>query len=194
MQKIMQEIDTASGITEFENLVTFVDPSSFKMTYSGSPSAVEKKILDGINNGSSAGKNIWHLLRDEEFSKELLLEYFIENLQQQKLSPTYDSTYEYNFEGINATFDMRTVKVEDVEHGISNSLKGSIKGFSSDFTMSSKSISMPKDNEFHTLYSVGFMRNFLDYNIEQNSQWRNFKADRSKYRQGFTFGFRLLDL
>lgn len=89
---------------------------------------------------------------------------------------------------------MRTVKVEDVEHGISNSLKGSIKGFSSDFTMSSKGISMPKDNEFHTLYSVGFMRNFLDYNIEQNSQWKNFKADRSKYRQGFTFGFRLIDL
>jgi len=42
----------------------FVDPSSFKMTYSGSPTAAEKKILDGINNGSTAGKSIWHLLRD----------------------------------------------------------------------------------------------------------------------------------
>lgn len=123
----------------------------------------------------------------------MVLEYFIDNLQQQKLSPTYDSTYEYTFEGFNITFDMRTAKVENVEHGIANILKGSIKGFTSE--VKDNTIIIPKDSDYHTLYSVGFIRNFLQYNIEHNTQWRNFKADRSKYiKQGISFGFRLVDL
>ena len=64
---------------------------------------------------------------------------------QQRLSPTYDSTYLYYFDGMNTTFDMRTVKVEDVEHGISNSMRGSIKGFSSKIHEEHQ-IMIPKDS------------------------------------------------
>ena len=88
---------------------------------------------------------------------------------------------------------MRTVKVADVEHGIAHSMKGSIKGFSIG-SNNENQIFMPQVNEYHTLYSVNFLRNFLDYNIEQNTQWRSFKADRTKYRKGYSFGFRLVDL
>lgn len=41
-------------MTKIEGVKMYVDPSSFHMTYSGKPTASEKKLLDFINNGNIA--------------------------------------------------------------------------------------------------------------------------------------------
>lgn len=81
----------ASEKTVIEGLKMFVDPSSFRMSYTGKPSTGDKKLLDYINNGSLSEGNttIYSLLQYQEFSSELTLKYFLENLVSQKLSPTY---------------------------------------------------------------------------------------------------------
>lgn len=102
------------------------------MNYSGTPSSAETKILDNINNGtSSKNKTILSLLQTEEFSSTLVETYFIENIVNQQLSPTYNSSYLYQFGSFNVTFDMTTSTVEAIDGGILNSMKGSIKGFNS---------------------------------------------------------------
>lgn len=89
-----------------------VDGKSFNMAYSGNPSSEHKKILDNANNGvQSKNITILHLLQTEEYSSQLVEEYFLDNLVGQKLSPTYDSTYQYQFNGFNISFDMSTAKV-----------------------------------------------------------------------------------
>jgi hypothetical protein len=110
---------------------------------------------------------------------------------QQKLSPTYDSTYVYATPEINATFDMRTAKVQDIEHGIAHSMKGSIRGFNSHSC--SPMVKTPSNEGYHTLLTIEFVKNFLSFNIERNSNWKNYRVDRSRF-QNPAFGFRLLDL
>ena len=148
--------------------------------------------MEGINNGNSSGKTILFLLRSEEFPLKLLLTYFIENLVQQKISPTYNSTYQYQYSGINATFDMKTTKVEDISGGIAHSMKGSISSFN--FDEETKSIEVFKvDDQYHTLLTVGFIKNFISYNLQRNSGWKKYRLERGLFKRS-DFGFRLVDL
>lgn len=134
------------------------------MSYTGNPSSGDKQLLDAINNGNISGKNnktILYLLQKQEFPTNLVLGYFNENLVSQKLSPTYDSTYFYQYERgvLNATFDMTTAKVQDIDHGISHSLKGSIKNFNSNKNEESRLIKV--DYDYHTLLTLNFIQNFI---------------------------------
>lgn len=175
-------------------MTTRVDSSSFVMNYSGSPSAGDKKILDSINNGPSSGKNytILSLLQSQEFSSALAEEYFTENLANQKLSPTYDSSYLYQFGGFNVTFDMTTAKVESIEGGILHSMKGGIKGFNSNDNRE-EALMFGDDVAFHTLFTVDFMTNLVAASVGQNKDWKGYKLDRTKFKMP-AFGWRLIDL
>jgi len=44
----------------------------------------------------------------------MLLKFFKDNLVEQKLSPTFNSTYQYAFNSVNITFDMTTAKVKPI--------------------------------------------------------------------------------
>ena len=101
------------------------------MSYTNSPSASDKKLLDYVNKGSLGDGNvsIYYLLQHEEFSSQITLKYFLENLVSQKLSPTYDAVYTYHFHALTATFDMTTAKLENIQHGVAHSMKGSINNY-----------------------------------------------------------------
>ena len=65
---------------------------AFKMEYSGNPNPNDLKKLDEINNGVVAGKQnttILMLLETQEFTQQVILKYFLENMHAQKISPTY---------------------------------------------------------------------------------------------------------
>jgi hypothetical protein len=67
-----------------------------------------------------------------------MLRYFKDNVVEQKLSPTYNSTYQYTFNSANITFDMTTALVRPIENGIAHSVKGFIKNFNNYHAMQSK--------------------------------------------------------
>lgn len=109
-----------------------VDKASFQMTYTGNPNSNEKAKLDEINNGVVSGKKnttILMLLEKEEFTNALILSFFKENLSDQKISPTYNSSYVYMFDKVKAEFDMTTAGVDTITHGIAHYLNAKIKDY-----------------------------------------------------------------
>jgi hypothetical protein len=54
---------------------------------------------------------------------------FKENLVSQKISPTYNKTYNYQTEELSVIFDMTTSGIESLPHGIAHYLKGTINNF-----------------------------------------------------------------
>jgi hypothetical protein len=47
----------------------------------------------------------------------------------QKISPTYENTYNYQFDHLDLQFDLSTVSVKPIEGGISHQMKGTIKNY-----------------------------------------------------------------
>ena len=62
---------------------------------------------------------------------------------------------------------MKTARVEDIPDGIAHSMKGSINSFNSDGLSSSKELKV--DDQYHTLLTVGFIQNFIAYNLQRLS-------------------------
>lgn len=111
---------------------------------------------------------------------------------EQKLSPTYNSTYQYTFNAANITFDMTTGNVKPIEKGIAHSVKGFIKNFNN-YGLVSPQSSYIKEDSYSTLITVDFISNFLQYNFENNPDWRNFKLEYASFKTKI-FQFKLLDL
>ena len=173
----------------------FVDAGSFRIQCGGSPSEGEMKLVEAVNGMNGAeGKTILSLLREEEFTGELISGYFKENLEQQQLSPTYQPSYDYSYAGVNATFDMRTARVEVNGTGIAHSIRGTINNYNNQIPSSpSSSSSAPEESAYHTLFSVDFIQNLLAYSVKSNQIWKNYKLDGSTFKET-AFGFRLIDL
>lgn len=93
---------------------------------------------------------------------------------------------------------MATARVEDAEQGIAHSMRGTIKGFNApqqqigdpEFSLRGK---CSEPDSWHTLFTVGFIRNIIDYSVKQNKDWRGFRVDRSRFKLD-SFGWRLVDL
>jgi len=131
-------------------------------------------------------------LENEEFSGVMVLKIFKDNVVNQKISPTYDLTYFYQFSAnFNATFDMSTADVKPIEGGIAHSLRGTIKNYNNQHSISAPLVS--NGVAFHTLYTLDFIKNFMSYSLQQNKNWLNLKVDLTTFKTRI-FKFRLIDL
>ena len=128
----------------------------------------------------------------------MLKSIFIENIVEQQLSPTYNSTYFYENDGINVTFNMKTLTISSIPNGIAHSMYGTIKSYNQDGVMVAKDGVMvakefQQSDSYHTLFSMDFVGNFIRYHIQKNCKWQTYVFDR-KSSKSKSFGFRLIDL
>lgn len=73
-------------------------------------------------------------------------------------------------------------------------MRGSIKNYNLPQPTKTTAITQFKaDSDYHTLLTIGFIRNFISYNIEQNKDWKNYYVDRKRFNSR-EFAFRLVDL
>jgi len=88
---------------------------------------------------------------------------------------------------------MSTAKIENIEHGVANWMRGTIKNYNSPHASPLAVSRLHADSDYHTLYSVGFIKNFISYNIDQNKGWKGYYVDRKRFNSR-EFAFRLVDL
>ena len=73
-------------------------------------------------------------------------------------------------------------------------MRGTIKNYNFPYaTYPEAATQLYAGSDYHTLFSIGFIKNFISYNIDQNKDWKGYYVDRKRFpsRQ---FGFRLVDL
>jgi len=88
---------------------------------------------------------------------------------------------------------MTTARLENIEGGVAHSMRGAIKNFNTPHKFKEIDTAIKVGSGFHTLLTVGFLSNFVEYNIEQNTDWRNYYIDQKRFNTR-GFGFRLIDL
>ena len=46
---------------------------------------------------------------------------------------------------------------------------------------------------YHTLFTIPFIKNFINFNIDRNTNWKKYTLERGMFKNA-RFGFRLIDL
>lgn len=86
---------------------------------------------------------------------------------------------------------MGTAQVRPIEQGIAHSMRGSIKNYNS--AADSLTGYMQPAAGYHTLFTLDFVKNLLDYSLERNRDWHGLKVNRDSFKTR-AFQFRLADL
>jgi hypothetical protein len=87
---------------------------------------------------------------------------------------------------------MTTSGIKSIPHGISHTLKATIKNF--ELTPNNNDVkAAPYEDGFHTLFSLNFLDYFMRYNTQKNPDWVKFKINQNNFKTSI-FKFRLVDL